>query len=105
MADVSLPVILARRSPGTAIAAMMLMIATTISSSIRVKPCSLLPFMFYCSPINQELCESLPVSLTVGSRGTPSIRVPYRDRCRTHHCSNAGANGSSGCAMPVSLCI
>ena len=40
IADVSLPVMRARKSPGTAIAAMMLMIATTISSSIRVKPCS-----------------------------------------------------------------
>src|SRR5438477_12878519 len=38
MADASLPDIRARRRPGTAIAAMMPMIATTISSSMRVKP-------------------------------------------------------------------
>src|SRR5215469_3785136 len=50
MADVSLPVIRARRSPGTAIAAMMLMIATTINSSINVNPCSALPLIISCSP-------------------------------------------------------
>jgi hypothetical protein len=44
-ADVSLPLILARSSPGTAMAAMMLMIATTINSSINVKPWSRLPVM------------------------------------------------------------
>ena len=38
MADASLPDIRARSRPGTAIAAMMPMIATTISSSISVKP-------------------------------------------------------------------
>ena len=38
IADASLPDIRARSSPGTAIAAMMPMIATTISSSINVKP-------------------------------------------------------------------
>src|SRR5216684_3921977 len=38
MAEASLPDIRARSKPGTAIAAMMPMIATTISSSIRVKP-------------------------------------------------------------------
>ena len=37
MADVSLPVMRARSSPGTAMAAMMLMIATTINSSIKRK--------------------------------------------------------------------
>src|SRR6266568_4412895 len=37
-ADASLPAILARNSPGMAIAAMMPMIATTMSSSISVKP-------------------------------------------------------------------
>jgi hypothetical protein len=37
-ADVSLPVILDLSRPGTAIAAMMLMMATTMSNSIRVKP-------------------------------------------------------------------
>ena len=38
MADASLPDMRARSKPGTAIAAMMPMIATTISSSISVKP-------------------------------------------------------------------
>src|SRR3979490_92276 len=38
MAEASLPDMRARRRPGTAIAAMMPMIATTISSSMRVKP-------------------------------------------------------------------
>src|SRR5690606_8838708 len=40
MADASLPVMRARSSPGMATAAMMLMMATTISSSISVKPFS-----------------------------------------------------------------
>ena len=55
MADVSLPVIRARSSPGTAMAAMMLMIATTISNSIKVKPRSDLFDM------------SLPPVVTVGT--------------------------------------
>ena len=38
MADASLPDMRARSRPGTAIAAMMPMIATTINSSINVKP-------------------------------------------------------------------
>ena len=38
IADTSFPDILARSRPGTAIAAMMPMIATTISSSMSVKP-------------------------------------------------------------------
>jgi hypothetical protein len=38
IADVSFPVIRARSNPGTAIAAMMLMIATTMSNSMRVNP-------------------------------------------------------------------
>ncbi len=38
MAEASLPEIRARSRPGTAIAAMMPMIATTISSSMSVKP-------------------------------------------------------------------
>jgi len=38
IADASFPDMRARRSPGTAIAAMMPIIATTISSSISVKP-------------------------------------------------------------------
>src|SRR3954469_9208756 len=38
MAEASLPEMRARRRPGTAIAAMMPLIATTISNSMRVKP-------------------------------------------------------------------
>ena len=38
MADASLPAMRARSRPGTAMAAMMPMMATTISSSISVKP-------------------------------------------------------------------
>ena len=38
MADASLPDIRARSRPGTAMAAMMPMMATTISSSMSVKP-------------------------------------------------------------------
>jgi hypothetical protein len=38
IAEASLPDIRARNSPGTAIAAMIPMMATTISSSISVKP-------------------------------------------------------------------
>ena len=38
MADASLPAMRARSRPGMAIAAMMPMMATTISSSISVKP-------------------------------------------------------------------
>src|SRR6184192_902976 len=45
IADASLPEMRARSRPGTAIAAMMPMIATTISSSIRVKPFWLRIFM------------------------------------------------------------
>src|SRR5688500_2536172 len=41
IADVSLPVIRERGRPGTAMAAMMLIIATTMSSSISVNPWSL----------------------------------------------------------------
>src|SRR5918996_4910029 len=48
MADASLPEMRARSRPGTAIAAMIPMIATTISSSIRVKPFWLRTFMI-CS--------------------------------------------------------
>jgi hypothetical protein len=45
IADASLPEMRARSRPGTAIAAIMPMIATTISSSIRVKPFWLRTFM------------------------------------------------------------
>src|SRR3954464_5052366 len=45
MADASLPDMRARSRPGTAMAAMMPMIATTISSSMRVKPLALRIFI------------------------------------------------------------
>src|SRR5262245_11645669 len=45
IADASLPAILARSNPGIAIAAMMPMIATTISSSMRVNPFALRIFI------------------------------------------------------------
>src|SRR6185295_7602574 len=45
MADASFPAMRARRRPGTAIAAMIPMMATTISSSISVKPLVLRIFM------------------------------------------------------------
>src|SRR5713101_5296479 len=45
IADASLPAIRARSRPGIAIAAMMPMIATTISSSINVKPLALRIFI------------------------------------------------------------
>ena len=55
MAEASLPDMRARSSHGIAMAAMMPMIATTISSSIRVNPCwrcasSLLPFLAWAGP-------------------------------------------------------
>jgi hypothetical protein len=52
IADVSLPDIRARSRPGIAIAAMMPMIATTISSSISVNP------SFFCSFFTTNLLES-----------------------------------------------
>jgi hypothetical protein len=52
IAEDSLPDIRARSRPGTAIAAMMPMIATTISSSISVKPFWLRSFMSLSSENN-----------------------------------------------------
>src|SRR5438552_13814150 len=46
IADASLPDMRARSRPGTAIAAMIPMIATTISSSMRVKPAELRMYFF-----------------------------------------------------------
>jgi hypothetical protein len=50
MADASLPDIRARSRPGTAMAAMMPMIATTISSSISVNPSFFCNFFTSISP-------------------------------------------------------
>src|SRR5229473_2827878 len=46
IADASLPAMRARSRPGIAIAAMMPIIATTISNSMRVKPFELRIFIF-----------------------------------------------------------
>src|SRR3954471_4070842 len=51
MADASLPDMRARRRPGTAIAAMMPMIATTINSSMRVKPLASRIFFMLQTPL------------------------------------------------------
>jgi hypothetical protein len=53
MADASLPDMRARSRPGTAIAAMMPMIATTMSSSMSVKPL-LPPIRILTSPEETE---------------------------------------------------
>ena len=50
IADASLPDIRARSRPGTAMAAMMPMMATTMSSSMSVKPLLLRIRMMYQSP-------------------------------------------------------
>src|SRR4029077_19065932 len=93
MADVSLPVILARNSPGTAMAAMMLMIATTISSSMSVKPCSDLLFMSLCPLLNtHEQLRSRPAV-----RGDPDgyeTGLPVRGSLSQPRCQS-GESASS----------
>src|SRR5688500_16606365 len=78
MADVSLPIIRARSRPGTAIAAMMPMRATTISSSISVKPSLLFRqrtlFTF----------ESLTVQVESNGNATGSNRGVQRQRATRH---------------------
>src|SRR5436189_5274238 len=67
IADASLPDMRARSRPGTAIAAMMPMIATTISSSIRVKPSDFRTFIpillrpsldAVCPVLEQPSCQA-----------------------------------------------
>src|SRR5580693_9161814 len=70
MADASLPDMRARSRPGTAIAAMMPMIATTISSSMRVKPLELRIFIFIFSLLQKELNDHVPSGL-IGRRYHP----------------------------------
>src|SRR5687767_3889829 len=70
IADVSLPDILARSNPGTAMAAMMPMIATTISSSISVKP------SFFCSFFTSILLECAQASALAKLR---TVRVSHLD--------------------------
>src|ERR1700730_2955398 len=67
IAEASLPDMRARSRPGTAIAAMMPMIATTISSSMRVKPLVLRIFSFIFCLLQKELGDHLPSGL-FGSR-------------------------------------
>src|SRR5256885_17190456 len=57
IADASLPAMRARRRPGIAIAAMMPMIATTISSSIRVKPLALRSFITHSQKKKSHHCQ------------------------------------------------
>jgi hypothetical protein len=56
MADASLPEMRARNRPGTAIAAMMPMIATTMSNSMRVKPLVSRIRMLFNLPKNKLRC-------------------------------------------------
>ena len=74
IADDSLPDMRARRRPGTAMAAMMPMIATTISSSISVKPFWLRIFMT-CAPKENRLAVGLSVlrSVSTGSAQRPTL--------------------------------
>src|SRR5579863_8816436 len=60
IADASLPEMRARSNPGTAIAAMMPMIATTISSSMRVKPFSF--DSFFIARLSRMCGEDCPVA-------------------------------------------
>src|SRR5437868_8308678 len=66
IADASLPDMRARSSPGTAIAAMMPMIATTISSSMRVKPLALRIF-FINDSVGKGLLPAADMFMTDAS--------------------------------------
>jgi hypothetical protein len=90
IADVSLPVIRARSSPGTAIAAMMLMMATTISNSISVKPCSDRSVMFPALLL-----------VRVASPGIPAVTI-VTPPCVVHK-SNAGASPAASHVAPNHL--
>ena len=59
IADASLPDMRARSRPGTAIAAMMPMMATTISSSMSVKPLALRIFMSLSCPLRKRLFPAM----------------------------------------------
>src|SRR6266545_1615716 len=72
MAAASLPDMRARSRPGTAIAAMMPMIATTISSSMRVKP------SFFCIFFTSNLLECARAGR---ARGCYRFAVPLRRLC------------------------
>src|SRR5213078_1718317 len=68
MADASLPDMRARSRPGTAIAAMMPMIATTINSSIRVKPLELRIFISLSSRKKLGQTQSAPEGFRYSGR-------------------------------------
>src|SRR2546430_1578897 len=72
MADASLPDMRARNRPGTAIAAMMPMIATTISSSINVNPScfrSRIGTSFLKKSVKRHPEDAINTAIEVPSRG------------------------------------
>src|SRR5579862_2663533 len=69
MADASLPAMRARRSPGIATAAMMPMMATTINSSISVKPRS----VFRMTPVYGSAEQGRCHTNEVNSRGKDDV--------------------------------
>ena len=72
IADASLPEIRARNRPGTAIAAMMPMIATTISSSINVNPScfrSRIGTSFLEKSVKRHPEDAIDTAIEVPSRG------------------------------------
>jgi len=72
-AEVSLPVILAFKSDGTAMAAMTLMIATTMSNSMSVKPLSVLPFMSVSCMSSAGAQAQVATSVPPGALGVLSV--------------------------------
>src|SRR5262245_47093878 len=91
MAEASLPDMRARSRPGTAIAAMMPMIATTIRSSIRVKPSDFRIFIH--SPWLRRL---LPYELTGFL-----LRQP---RYRGEFCTKAAKTRGNPCVYLLRYC-
>src|SRR5438477_4115971 len=101
IADASLPDMRARSRPGTAIAAMMPMIATTISSSIKVKPFDSRIFIVHSLGnvgaggfiVEQPKCQSAEVATrrleVVGSPAVPGrpLRVGHPRRREYAHSS------------------
>src|SRR6185503_7193993 len=78
IADASFPDIRARSSPGTAIAAMMPMIATTISSSIRVNP--LIARIFICVSSQAETERHTDTSCVAGACDGRATEMPGPSR-------------------------
>src|SRR4051812_6517714 len=106
MAEASLPEMRARSRPGTAIAAMMPMIATTISSSMSVKPFS---FLMSSSPgqMRYQTRVDTPRRLgKVSTRRTASIVGPNLLKtegktCRRGYARVRGAGGFVGPATDL----